>query len=169
MSEKLIHLTKDEVTHAAHVGADRHISYLSVTMGYNASRDQGWPFHIQGALGELAFALYADVPWEPHVGETGYKDVGDFWEVRATYHKYGRMILHDHDDDDDPFILANLYDLPTVRLMGWCYAKEGKLPQFLETPEHNATIRFGAYFVPVSHLHDMETLPNPPWEITGSR
>ena len=79
----------------------------------------------QGCVGEAAAAKGLNLFWGEWERFRAV-DVGGRVEVR-TVDKPGRaLILHKNDRDDLPFLLVDLSDLPTARLLGWTFGGDGK-------------------------------------------
>ena len=87
-------------------------------------------------------------------GEDGATDVGPH-QVRQTSLPDGRLILHPDDKDHEAFILV-VGRAPVYEMIGWCFGREGKLPEYWDD---NA--KTPAFFVPRAFppMRAMETLP----------
>jgi hypothetical protein len=67
----------------------------------------------------------------------------------------GRLILHDHDKDDQPYVLV-VGTAPRFELVGWCFGRDGKRPEYVHDPQGGRP----AYFVPRAALSSMDALKN---------
>jgi hypothetical protein len=133
-----------EVMRAAQVGLRRQVEALRDGKRDRAGfKGDGWGIHIEGALGECAYAKAMNVYWSGHsnVYHT-IPDVGTA-EVRCrSRHDYELLIRRD-DPDDRPFVLVT-GSCPDFRVVGWIKGEDAKRPEWLQTHGN----RPGAYFVP---------------------
>ena len=115
--------------------------------------DAGPVQHILGAIGEQALARYLGVFWSGTIGTVhASADVGGCYQVRATERQSGKLIAHDDDKDEQPFVLARVL-LPDVHLVGWLWGHEAKQSKFWRTD-----VPYPAFFAwPV---RDIKTLPD---------
>lgn len=157
-----IPLTWPEVVLATQIGVMRQIQNMrnGAKNQYGATELDAFQRHIVSAHTELALAKSRNCFWNGAHGDYDAADVGDFYEVRGTMHRNGRLRLHDTDKDDKPYVHARLrYEIAEKRcyvdLVGWMYGYEGKRREFWTDPQPG---RF-AYFVPDQKLHDMTELP----------
>lgn len=152
-------LTFPEMMLAAQVAAMRRVQGMkhnrAKTYGYGFDSDPLWQTDAISCLAEMALAKQLDRFWSGTVGDITAADVGTFYQVRATEHPTGRLILHPKDKDEQPFVLARVAG-SRVDLMGWVYGRDGKLQNFWEALR---PMRF-AFVVPTELLHDMTTLPD---------
>lgn len=148
--------TESELHLAASVGVLRMIYALRTNRkrlpGLNDD-DAGPIQHILGAIAEMMLAKRLGVYWSGTIGTVRAEaDVGRCYQVRATDHPNGKLIVHPEDKDHQPFVLARVL-LPDVHLVGWLWGDEAKFPAHWRTD-----VRYPAFFAwPV---HDMETLPD---------
>lgn len=131
---------------AAVVGVMRQINNIRGNHRhlYGGKKNQGWQYHIEGALGECAVAKYLDIYW--HMGEKGGDDVGNH-QVRTTPYEIGRLIIHPQDEDDVRYYLAVGCNGRYV-IKGWILGRDGKREEFWDDPTGNRP----AYFVPQKNL-----------------
>ena len=150
-----VHLSWPELRRAAHVGIDRYVRALAQrrTLQHGESPDD-WQNHVVGAWGECVIAKTTGHYWpvDNDRPDRGAADVGPL-HVRTAQIATGRLILHDEDDGDAPFILVVLVRLPRFRIVGWCYGRDGKVPGYWETFTGRP-----AYFVPQSALRPIGEL-----------
>ena len=115
----------------------------------------------EGTLGEIAVSkafgfpisqrLYRREEYGTPSAQRGF-DVGPL-EVRATRYVTGRLILYRHDLPKVPYVLAIV--LPTqVRLAGWLYGYEGKVPSFWNAGGRAAN----CWYVDQANLNPMQSL-----------
>jgi hypothetical protein len=112
--------------------------------------DGNWPLqlgiHIQGALGEVAFAAMHRA--EASVGTIGaHADVGRV-EVKAIMDRNHSMIIRRGTPQDTPCALVFL-DPPRAELLGWCIAGDLMQEQYLRDVG-----RGPQYFVPRHALRE---------------
>lgn len=121
---------------------------------YGAGNDKAWQMHIEGALGELAFAKHLGA-YYAGVGVFRGADVGDH-EVRTrSSHSYD-LILHPDDRDDACFWLLT-GSLGNYRLHGWIKGIDGKADRFWSDPAGGRP----AYFVPKTELNSPGAVADP--------
>lgn len=150
-----VRLSQDELLEGVRVGVLRHVMNLGINKPptYNLPIGYDWQMHIEGALGERAVSKYLGIPWDGALGNYNANDVGRY-EVRTTTSRNNRLILHDRDKDDRPYVLVvganGEYDIK-----GWIYGAEGKDAQYWSDPLGGRP----AYFVPTEHLKPIQTLP----------
>ena len=147
--------TEAELHLAASVGALRQIWAKRNGLRHTGNHSQagGFEQHINGALGEMMLAKYRNVFWSGTIGTTcAAADVGLIYQVRATAHRDGKLLLRPGDKADQPYVLARVL-LPDVNLVGWLWGHEAMLP--IHQRENERGTVFLAW-----PLHDMETLPD---------
>jgi hypothetical protein len=89
--------------------------------------------HVGGCLGEIAVAKYLNLFWGGSLGDYKARDVGGLVEVRNCMQAGRRLILHEEDKDERPFV-NTFADAPFVTLYGWVFAREGKQKRFWKDP-----------------------------------
>lgn len=112
--------------------------------------DDGYSEKIAGAVAEYVVSKALGANWQP-VKAIGARDVGAF-EVRSTGRADGRLILHERDPDDVPFVLVT-GSYPRFTVRGWILGGDGKQPQYW-----GEWSKRPAYFVPQAALQPIETL-----------
>lgn len=142
-----LELTTNEVCYAAFHGIMRRKDKLD---GLRSDREQGckstWENEIEGACAELAYCKSRGWYWS---GLTAIRtpDAGRV-EIRWTRREgTGGLIIYRTDHNDTPCLLLDGF-APHYRVIGWLYAREGKLEKFLE-PE-------GYFLVPRKLLRPLE-------------
>ncbi len=85
-------------------------------------------------------------------------DVGKIYQVRATTHRKGHLIIQKKDPDDQVYVLARLWRQDDhgiqVRVGGWIWGAEAKQDRWWATH-----IRSSAYMVPAHELGPIHTIP----------
>lgn len=139
-----VSLSWPEIRSAAYGGIDRMIRARAkgFAPAYGVPRDE-IAADIIGAIGEVVVAKTIGCYWTGDLGRTdgGAPDIGPF-HVRTRPRSDGELILWPNDRDDGPFLLVVFDRLPYFRIVGWCYGREGKVPEF------EATTGRPGYFVP---------------------
>ncbi len=151
-------LTDLQFMEAAAMGAYQQVrSFGRVGRNQQDTALRGWQDSIQGSIGEYTLALWLGIPYAGCIDVFRSRpDVG-IYEVRATGHKYGRLLVRKHEDFDDTiYILVRQSRLPIVDIVGWMYGHECNRPEYLKALEAG---RDPAYVIDNHLLHDMETLP----------
>lgn len=110
---------------------------------------------IVGTRGELAVAKALNLFWSGNVGDYKAIDVGGLFEVRAVEDPSRRLIIHDEDKDEPPFILAIQHEPTRWELRGWVHGHEAKRPEFFKDPTGKGR---HAYFVAHAFLRPMKEL-----------
>lgn len=111
-----------------------------------------WRCHIEGALGEMAFAKAGGIYF-------GYKqgvfhteaDIGKLIEVR-TAQMQDRLIVRPKDKTERLFVLLTGWS-PCFRVWGWMLGSEAKQDKYWQDPNG----RGFAWFVPKSDLHPLNS------------
>ena len=159
MSEPvIIRLTYGQMTMAAHIGVAKNASNIlkNVEPKYGASKDEDtWEKNINGACAEVAVARYTNLFWCGTLNEFGAPDVGGLIDVRAITNARHKLILHDSDGDDVPFVSV-LCKPPVFTLRGWIFAKEGKIREKYWRDDDG--VDSPAYFVSSDILRPMPEL-----------
>jgi hypothetical protein len=111
-----------------------------------------------GCVGEIAVAKGLNLYWS-NLLDQGQPDVGFGVEARASRKRPHSMPLGDDDvAKDRPCVMVDCSTLPKARLVGWCYASEGKvLAGGKLTRGPNGALDL-AYWVPVEALRPMVEL-----------
>jgi YD repeat-containing protein len=92
-----------------------------------------WGNDIESTGGECAFATAYGYPWPKPFEQRKDGDV-DGKEVRWTWRKNGRLLVHDDDDGSRVFVLVTGL-MPNYVLRGWCFGWEAKQPKFWDEPQ----------------------------------
>lgn len=149
-------LTESEVMQGALIGMQRHhynLFHGGARQTHGADPALMWQRQIEGALAEKAAAKVLDRYWSGDVTDYEADDVG-VYQVRYTRHPAGRLLVHEKDHDDRPYILIT-GDERTFTLHGWLWGSEAKQQQWWDSPQPNRP----AFCVPRSALHAIEQLP----------
>lgn len=146
-----ITITAEEFVRCAAVGMRRFES--SSAQGHNHASTYRRSFikrleeETVGAVGELAFAKYREIPWDGSVDT--FHNVPDVAgvEVRATAYEDGHLVIRDNDADDRIFVLVT-GSAPEVEIRGWIRGIDAKRDEFLRDPHGYRQ----AWFVPQGAL-----------------
>lgn len=150
----VVTLTEREIAMAKAVGRRRNAENLAAGRDNAHGLAAGLALETNqlGCLGEAAAAKGLNLFWGEWERFRAI-DVGGRVEVR-TVTKAGRhLILHKTDRDDLPFLLVDLSDMPTARLLGWVFGCDGK-----RLGQWRTDVRSPCYFVPQGLLRASEEL-----------
>ena len=120
-------LTWEEMIRAADEGVRRRVDAIVKGRRHrHGFKSNGLDFdtNILGTVSEMAACRALGTYWGGNERDAGGVD-GTFFEVRAVTHAGHRLIIHDCDRDDLPFILAHV-DLPIVNLIGFISGERAK-------------------------------------------
>lgn len=161
-----VKLRRDEMLHAAMVGATRCIEDLvgAAQAAYGAPGDNDWQLDIQGALGEKVVAKHFGLYWSGALGDKSAKDVGGA-QVRCSTSHDNSLIVHrpppaERDSPDDPFILVTGKG-PLFWIRGWLLGREAQRDIYWRTHFGPKQLQKPAFFVPAVDLRSIETLELP--------
>jgi hypothetical protein len=146
-----VKLTWWQVSLGAHIGKTRHIQCMQD--GRRPIVMANWNTDIDGAIAELAAAKHLKEFWDGAIGDFDAADVGPY-QVRCGEPSF---ILRAHDKEKRPGIYINartLWPRPAIRLMGWIGSDEAAQPKWWRED-----VPLPGWFVPISELHPMSTLP----------
>ena len=121
---------------------------------YGAPTDMtAWAINIYGTMGEACVAKWGGLWWGGSLGDYQADDVQKL-QVRTVDHEKKRLILHDDDKDDRPYVLV--YAKPPIfYIKGWIMGADGKDKKYWSDPQ--GTNRH-AYFLPDDCLKDINEL-----------
>ena len=149
-------LTWFETQMAVGVGVSRQLECLK--NGQKSFKIKGsgmWDPHINGALGELAFAKATGAYFSGSVNTfKSERDVGNY-EVRTAANHNLNLIIRPKDDDEHIFVLVT-GTCPEYQVRGWIYGKDAKKDEFKRSPQNGGP---SAFFVPPTELNSMDSLP----------
>lgn len=145
-----------EQLHAAQVGSMRRISAINRNRPQPLGEPEkiaAWDKDIESSGAEAAVAKLLGLYWYAVDADPQSID-GDVSgvEVRHTHRPDGRLILHDKDDGDRPFVLVRGV-MPAYDVVGWIFGRDGKKQKYLFKGDGRA-----AYFVPAADLRPIEEL-----------
>lgn len=108
-----------------------------------------------GYLGEIAVSKCLGIKWAPQFfsliqcidKEKRDLDVS-VCEVRTTAHPNGKLILHDNDLDDAPYVLVVADKMPKMRVIGYINGRDGKKKEYWKDVGYGRP----CYYVPHSEL-----------------
>lgn len=141
-------LTEDELYQGALIGARRQIEAVKKGLpDKHGFEGLGWDLHLEGALGELAFAKAVDRHWGGSVNVFRTQaDVGKL-EVRTRSKTWYELLIREDDSDESIFVLVT-GRAPTYNVAGWIRGRDAKREEWLQTHGN----RPPAYFVPHAQL-----------------
>lgn len=86
-----------------------------------------------GASAELAWAHLHGKVWHNPINE--FHDIPDTgrYEIRATHHQRGGLIIRDNDPSERIYVLATV-DKRAITFRGWAYGRDAKKPEHLFNP-----------------------------------
>ena len=151
-------LTPAQMMQGAMAGVLRQVSALKNKRvgAYGSSGENDWQYHIEGCLGELAFARWVDRFWDGKINDLSAGDVGKF-EVRTAPEDWKRLIMHDEDIDYARFYFVTGRNGNYV-VHGWILGSDAKDRKYWKDPVGGRP----AYFVPKSALHPKLTVVQVP-------
>ncbi len=135
---------------ASHIANLRHVGHLiRGTRGRYGAKDGpgAWEKSILGLCAEMAVARYTNLFWCGTVTDTKAPDVGDLIEVRSITNRDHSLLLHKEDRDDFPFVLVYNNPPNKFELLGWLFARDGKLKKYWQ---HNGD-GDPCFYVPQDH------------------
>jgi hypothetical protein len=145
-----VHLTNSEIWFGALVGCSRNCA--SIGKGdrnmHGIPENQHWESHIEGALGELAFAKGCGFFWGAEIGSYKRPDVMGY-QVRTT--RGNELIVRECDDNDQTFVMVQGAE-GDYRIVGGILAADAKVEKYRRAPGG----RQPAYFVPMEDLTKAE-------------
>jgi hypothetical protein len=149
-------LTYGEVLQAGIIGVLREVEniFSGRQHKHGMPPEEGWRRHIEGTIGEIAFAKWTGKFWSGNIRNYKAADVGPF-QVRAVARHDRCLLVHDDDKDGDVFVLVTGL-APTVRIRGWMWGHEAKQEQHLADPVGGRP----AYFVQPKYLRPMSEPPH---------
>lgn len=110
--------------------------------------------HVYGAQGELAAAKALNLYPKFDVNGWHDPDLEPGIQVRARLRKYGELIVRKVDNPDHNYVLVT-GEGPEFWVVGWMAGREAMQDKYLSAPGG----RPPAWFVPITDLHPLETLP----------
>lgn len=113
----------------------------------------GYDRDVVGSQAELAAAKALNLYWSGIEGVNA-PDVGFKVQIRAVTEKTHKLMLQPRDKDDEPFVCVYCRP-PRFALMGWIFARDGKLEKYWG--EFGAPGR-PAFFIPRSDFRPMPEL-----------
>jgi len=161
---KEITLNDNELYAAGMVGVRRRVESikrrLSGTTAPNASgkfrSEVPWDSEIEGVAGEVAVAKALQLYWGFDVNTFKDPDVGPY-QVRTTDSIKKSMIMRPKDSSEEIYILV-AGRTPKFTVIGWIYGFDAKRDEYWGIRGSGGD---PAWWIPVAHLHPIETLPSP--------
>lgn len=104
---------------------------------------------VLGELGELALAQELELPKTSTKNPFGRGDVAEGFEVRATEHQNGHLLVYDSDPDARFFLAVIQWEKSEIRvsLPGWILASNARQDRFWRDADP------GCYWIPQSELN----------------
>jgi len=134
-----VYLTYQELRIAAFHALDRAVGHAGAKGHNEQDYLSSIVDHFVGAIAEMGVAKALNVFFPAGFRQTD----AYFYEVRATTHKDGCLIVRECDSSAKTYVLA-LVEPPKVTLIGCIYGADAKQKKFWHAPGG----RPGAYFVP---------------------
>ena len=148
-------LTWQEQLFAAQAGIMRRINAISRNLcePYGTPKVDLWGNDIESSGAEAAVAKALGRYWSAVLQNTQDAD-GDVsgLEVRSTQRSDGRLIIHDRDKDDAPYILVR-GAFPNYEICGWVLGRDAKKDKYRFNGDGRS-----AYFIPSNELRPIEEL-----------
>lgn len=113
----------------------------------------GIALHINGAMGEMAFAKSQQLYWDGSVDTFKGADVGAI-HVRTRSRADYELLIRDDDPDQVPFVLVR-GSQGRYEVVGWIWSHDARVPHW----RHDYGQREPAFFVPDESLLPIDTLP----------
>ena len=140
-----VELTPSEMLLASQLGVMRMVQNIrdkSKSKNGAPTDSQAWAINIIGAMGEACVSKWGGIWWSGALGNYKADDSGKL-QVRTVDHPKKRLIIHDEDKDDRPYLLVYA-DAPEFYIKGWIMGADGKNKKYWSDPQ--GTQRH-AYFV----------------------
>jgi hypothetical protein len=145
-----IELQWSEMLCACTVGVMRRLS--SMSKGYDKNKHaeiSNFQTDIEGAIGEKCFAKWQCIYWAEHIGSFKKPDVG-LWQVRATSHRNGHLIVRPNDKPGERVALLIIHDVAFgADLVGWYEVDHAKVDKWWREDKNS-------WWVPQRELHAFE-------------
>ena len=155
-----VKVSLDEAKKAVNEGVKRN--WRAIREGWEhryGNIEPGWNMHIEGVGGEIVCCRYFGLQWNdggPHQNGVKAPDSKCGVEIRTVWAFNRRLIVHDDDVDERPFVLmAGQLALMEFWVQGWMFAHEVKQHREWWT-DPQGTDRW-AFFVPAQELHSAES------------
>lgn len=143
-----------EMLQATEIGRMRKMHSLSKGLSNNHGFNEiGWNEDIEGACAEQSVAKALGLYWDGGIDTFKAGDVGPY-QVRWTKSHSNSLIIRKPDNDQAVYILVTGL-CPSYILQGWLRGHEAQRDEWLRDPNK----RVANWFVPISALHPMSTLP----------
>lgn len=156
-----------QMSMAGHVALLRRLYCEMRNIAPKYGNNKCWDDDRNACISELAVANWLNLYWDGSVGDFKQRDCGRMVDVRAIKKRHRKLILHPADADDKPVVLA-LVDLPDVIMLGWSFARFGKLQQYWADPTgENRHAFFAPHSIlrPMSELRDWVALQPSIWAV----
>lgn len=141
-------LTDEEIFLAMTHAVVRHTNRIRAGSKPVNKQERSLEADAIGAVAELAVAKALNKFFPAGFRKT---DVGEY-EVRATKHRNGSLIVRECDSSAKRYVLA-IVDLPRVTIAGYIWGWDAKKESYFRAPNGLP----GAYFVPQSALYPLDS------------
>lgn len=126
--------------------------------GANQSVDR-FDKDIVGALGECAFATWAELPLPPFQTTCDLDGDVSGYHVRATPYTFGAMPVHKKDPDTGVFIHVTMdYGDLQALIWGWSYGEDAKCAPYTDAKQRTRYAHWIEIENPI--MRDMDELPD---------
>jgi hypothetical protein len=148
MTDRFVPMTWAEILLGGQAGVMRQTGNLKDNRKprYGADNKMDWQKHIEGCLGEMAFAKWRNRYWSGQHGNLSADDVAQD-QVRTGFGP--DMLMHPHDHDDKRYWFLKGIN-GKYEVMGWLWGRDCKQDKWWRDPRPG---RF-CFCVPVSALRD---------------
>ena len=161
----LVDLTWHEYEMAGHVGFRRKVE--SLRLGHKDRYGSVWTprndvgTSVISSVAELAVGKCLNIYWDGAINTFSRPDLGNL-EIKSqdhhtidNYKEANFLVIKPDSPPELIHILVLTHSHLRYEVVGWVFAKEGKLKQF-ERQNHNRPMFYG---VPVKHLNNIKELP----------
>lgn len=144
-----IQLTLHEWQLSAITGGFRYIDSRKKDspVGKFAEDEKRWDIDIESACAERAYAKVSEQYYDSGIGTYKAPDVGNV-QVRHTVLDYGKLILRDGDDPNEPYALMT-GRAPNLTYRGWLLGVELKVEKYHANPHNKGWL----WWAPQPDLH----------------
>jgi hypothetical protein len=146
----MVKLTMAEVLQGAATGTMRHMESVSRGEQHKPPlkpQDNGLMLHIEGACGEIAYAKWRGVYFDPRINSYKGADFGTNVQIRTRSNHDYELLIRDNDNPEHFYVLVTGM-APTYRVVGWIKGSDAMKPEWRK----DWGGRGEAWFVPHSAL-----------------
>lgn len=153
----LVVLSREQFWDGIRVGVARHVEAVDQKREdkHGAKKEDGWSYHIEGACGEHALAIFLNIPWSRSVNTfRSLADVAGI-EVRTRPYHTWDLIVRQDDKPERPYALVTGRN-GRYRIRGWVWGHEARKDEWWRDRGDREE---PCWWVPISALRGIETLP----------